>query len=323
MKKNIQENDFKRLIELAYKLDFKEDQTHSIEDVKAAARKLGIPEDKVDQAYHLLEKEKQDKAAKKARFWANFRKYYVWLIVGAAVTFFIWYGNLPRIRPSFKGKADAVLASTLNEAKNAPKEEVREVKLLADKQIHFFVTMTDIFEDYLLRWELYDPDKKIADQNVIQLQNVNKLQKAYFTYDFTLSNKPGVWHFKVFADDKVIIDKSFHVALGDYNTQFAKEIDANKKPLFIQKEFKKTGQESIYCYTNFDVLAKKGIVQWIWIDPDGSEYKKETLETKPEMAQPWWVYDSLKTNDLKTGTWKVRIFFDKILLGEYSFELKP
>jgi hypothetical protein len=322
-KKNIQENELKRLMEIAYQLNKQEKgEGYHIEDVKATAKELGISEDKVNQAYEILEKEKQAKIAHSQALRQRSQNVAIGALVIIFAIFAYFYFNRPT--PAFDGKVNITLTSELD--KNLPKDKLETVELFHTNQVLCFLNIFDMKNAYKLRWELYESDGKLHERLVLNTPTPqNDIYPAYATFRLNINDKLGTWRFKIFADKKLIGEKSFQVTLGKPDISITHELakDFPRYPLSVRTEFRKGIDPKVMCHIYWTNLTRKGTTEFNWIDPQGNLFRKVSVNNDPdENGGGYYNFSTLNLIDLKVvGEWRVEVFFDGIKFGEKKFKI--
>jgi hypothetical protein len=322
-KKNIQEEDLKRLMEIAFQLNKQEkNEGFHIEDVKATAKELGISEDKINQAYEILEKEKQAKVAHTQALRRRTQK-----IAGVALAIFLtifiyFYSNRPK--PVFDGKVNITLTTGIKD--NLPSDKLETVELFHTDKVLCFLNLYDMKYSYKIRWELYEPDGKLHERNAIDsAQPTGDVFPAYAIFKFNFNEKLGTWKFKIFADNQLISEKTFQVVLGKPDITITHEIAEKfpRYPLSVRGEFKKGIDPKIMCHIYWTNLSRKGTTEFHWIDPQGKLFRKVSVKSTPAQTGESYInFSTLDMSDINIlGEWKLELYYENIKFGEKKFKI--
>jgi hypothetical protein len=323
MKKNLKEEELKRLIEIAYQLNKDEKgEGFNLEDVKKTAQELGISEDKVNKAYEILELEKQKKIQHSQALQKRTQK--VSLIIIGILMIGALYLYFNRPKPEFDGKTTFSITSTLNNGR--PTDNLTVVDLFSHKKINFFVDIYQLQNEYKAKWEYYTPDGTLKKANFLNVKKTGyDLSPVYDVLDLTIQDKVGDWTFKFYMDDKKVIEKKFRVELGKPDVSLTDELQEKfpKYPLSIKNEFVKGKEEDIICHIYWPKLAQSGRAEFNWVDPKGNSFKRVSLMNDPkETGEGYYNYSTLNMPDVKTfGKWKVELYFEGIKFSEKEFNI--
>jgi hypothetical protein len=321
-KKNIQESELKRLMEIAFQLNKQEKgEGFHIDDVKATAKELGIAEDKVNQAYEILEKEKQTKIAHTQALRQRTQRVSILALAILLAIFTYFYFNRPK--PAFDGKVNITLTTSLKD--NLPSDKLETIELFHTDKILCFLNLYDMKHNYKIRWELYEPDGKLHERNSLNANPVGDNYPAYAVFKFNFNEKLGTWRFKIFADDKLISEKPFQIILGKPDITITHEVAEKfpRYPLSVRDEFRKALDTKIICHIYWTTLSRKGTTEFHWIDPQGKLFRKISLASTPNASGESYInFSTLNMADIKVlGEWKLELYYEGIKFGEKKFKV--
>ncbi|WP_448518030.1 hypothetical protein [Rhodoflexus sp.] len=325
--RKIADKDLNKLIERAYYLANKEyihADTHEYDydALKKIAVEMGIPEDKLQEAYHQIVADREAAEALAARKAAR-RKQIIYLavIMAGVVLVCVWM-----LRPrTFSGTVETAIATSLDGTSYMPLDAVDTI---TTTQGAFFAHAL-IKGNYgeAVEWELLPPDggaPVIADK-IIYANNQNG-SVAYQLFSFAPTMPLGEWKAVLKIFNKPVAERKFIFAKGIYKTQitFTKQVDSNYKPVQSLSGFKALTDTMAICHVVFrDITPGQNFkVVWEYYDPDGKPAYSNSLDMKPNAAL-YNVYSPMMIDyrSIKTGKWTVKLLVNGDLVNQRSFDI--
>jgi hypothetical protein len=321
--RKISDKDFNTLIEKAYYLTNQEHiqadtKEHDFEALKKVAAEMGIPSDKLEQAYQQMLQEKEAEAARaeqQQRMW-------IWVAAGVSAVVFIVWIFWPK---TFSGTVQVSIAKKLNRTNYLPLEVTDTI---TTTNASFFVHAL-INGDYgdAVQWELHPPDDGVPIQaEQISYVESSKGVVAYQLFSLAPQMPLGEWKAVLKIFDKKVAEKSFVLVKGTFNTQitFTRDIDNNFRAIQNLNGYEALTDTVVMCHVTFRELTANNIfkVVWEYYDPEGSMVYTNHLDLKPT-SETYYAYSPMMIDyrSIKTGKWKVKLLIDGEPVNERSFDI--
>jgi hypothetical protein len=298
---------------------------------------LGIEPSKVEDAYRILETERQQKALKATQR----RNLLLVLAVAAPLFFFVAYQVLNPSKPvPYAGQIQVALNDQLSPRNpsgvlelagaNVMTASVKEVRLFLQTSIGIAVSLTKVQRQHTLALEIYDPQGQLYTRHECEINKDGSRTTVYaqlvLPLPLTMSVSDG-WRVDVLVDEVKKQSTPLKVSYGHFRTQLTTLLgkDDRKTPQNNKTQFSISRDTRVISYSFWDLIAKErsGKIQWRWLRPDGSLERNPVLKIEPTIALGW--YRAHSTLDLKPdsprGSWKVEVIFNDVLLDVLSFEV--
>lgn len=326
--RKIADKDFNKLIERAYFLANREHihadtHEHDYEALKKAAVEMGIPEDKLEEAYRQLLEEQQAEEARQARK-ATRKKQWLYAATAAAVIALVlaWVFR-PR---TFSGTAKISVTTALDGTNFMPLTTVDTITTTKGAFFaHAFIKGNYGKE---VEWELRAPDNSLhppADKIVYRDHSEGTI--AYRLFSLSPDMPLGEWKIVLKIFDKPVAERKFIFAKGTYEAKitFTRQVDSNYKPVQNLSSFRALTDTMAICHVAFRdlTLGQRFKVVWEYYSPDGEMAHANSLEIKPNTAV-YNVYSPMMIDyrSVKTGKWTVKLLVNGELIDRRTFDIE-
>ncbi len=321
--RKISDKDFNKLIEKAYYLTNQEHMhadthEHDFEAVKQVAAEMGIPSDKLEEAYQQMLQEKEAEAVRaeqRKRMW-------MWIAAGVAVVaLIVWI-----FRPStFSGTTKISIATTLDGTSYMPLATTDTVT--TTKGAFFAHALIKGKYGDAVAWELYPPNGSdpIIAQKIVYANN-QEGAVAYQLFSFAPTMPLGEWKAVLKIFDKPVAERRFIFAKGTYDAKMTltRQVDDNYKPVQNLSGFQALTDTIAICHVAFrDMTPGQNFkVNWQYYDPDGEMSYSNSLDMKPNAAI-YNVYSPMRIDyrSIKTGKWTVKLSVNGEVINQRSFDI--
>jgi len=323
-KKNINDEDLRKIIEKAHELTTTEQNNLTLEDVKKTAEELGISPEKVSIAYDMIEQEKKEHTVRKKYLRTLSIQIVVILLTVVAIIY--WNFRLSTPPKAYQGKVKMTITSELNETNLA--NELKEVRLFQYNKIYSYLKFTDIERVYRVECRFIDPEGNLFDQAQLELFPNNGDVTAWAPLNLPMSSPTGEWKVEVWIEDKLYQSFPMKVSYGHFNATLTTKIGIGNlgtpRPEDIKDTYVKGQDEVVICYLYWSLLSEKraGEIVWKWIAPDGILALKEAVITKP-LGMGWFrANHGLTLDEAQVGQWKVEVYYSDIKIETLEFTVK-
>lgn len=321
--RKISDKDFNTLIEKAYYLTNQEHihadtKEHDFEALKQVAAEMGIPSDKLEEAYQQMLREKEAEAARaeqRKRMW-------MWIAAGVAVIALIVWIFRPK---TFSGTVQLSIAKKLDATTYLPLEVIDTITTTSAS---FFVHAL-INGDYgeVVQWELHPPNDGVPFQaEKVSYVKSPKGTVAYQLFSLAPQMPLGQWKAVLKIFDKKVAEKPFTLVKGTFKTQitFTRGVDNNFRALQNLNGYEALTDTVVMCHVTFKELTANNIfkVVWEYYDPEGNMVHTNKLDLKPD-SETYYAYSPMMIDyrSIQTGKWKVKVLINGELANERSFDI--
>jgi hypothetical protein len=316
-KQEIHEDDLQKLIEIAHQLSQEKKNNYQFEDVKQIANEMGIGEDKINQAYQILQKEKEQKAKEAKAQQARLYSYGIWIGTFMLIAGLVYYCNLPN--PPFAGTVKLTMASEIKDFQAV--DELTNISLFHYDKIYVHTKFLGLKNNAKAKWKFVKPDGEVYDEVRLDLTDVSESYNAYASTLLKFNTPTGKWKVQMFVDEKLFAEKSFEVDYGECTLRLTAKLDTSRNdnlPADVRNVFSKQKDKYVYTYLDWEYLKHNGKINYKWYLPDGTLADETDFLTKSS-GGGYWAYAALNLQKAGIGIHKVVIFFEKAKVFEKNF----
>jgi hypothetical protein len=320
---NIDDDDLRKIIEMAHNLSSEEQKKMSLKDVKSIGENLGVDAKKIERAFQMLQAEKQkEKAAE------NYRKNMIYgvllfAVIVIAFTYIIVVSSQVR---KFQGNVKFRFTNSVVSPKTT--QELSAYTILENTKTYLYVQISK-YEKQKLSYKIYEPNDKLYEENDIKTVGKSKDITLNIPINLPFNAKIGKWKVELYVESKekpYVYD--FNVELGDMVITLTDELNEkayNKAPMRKLSEFSRKQHKFVLCHIFWNVFNKErggDFVIFKWIKPDGTEEKKHKLVLKPtNPLSYYWAKAGLVIKDIENGDWRLELFYGNTKIAEKNFKV--
>ncbi|MCS7019844.1 MAG: hypothetical protein RMJ87_11670 [Cytophagales bacterium] len=325
--RKISDKDFNKLIERAYFLTHQE-QMHAdkgeydLEMLKKAATEMGIPPEKLEQAYEELQAEQAANEAAIARKALRQKQVIAGVVIALIVLAAIGWLLRPR---TFEGTAKISIATSVDNDNYMPWHTTDTITTAKPA----FFAHAFIKGDYGSRveWELFPPNGEpvLPVDEVVYAEN-RQGTVAYQLFRLSPQMPLGEWKIVLKIFEKPVATHRFVFAKAKVQMQVAmtKQVDSNYKPLQNLTEFQALTDTVAICHLTFlNITAEQRFrVVWEFYDPDGNLAHTDYINLTPK-GSPHYAYCPMTIDyrSIKTGKWTVKVLIDGEVAHQRTFDI--
>lgn len=333
---SLSEEEIKRLLSIAMAQPSANAQQGrlTLEDLKAGAAELGVPAEKLDDAYRQLRAEQGAQGAAHRTLLVRkqrARRLATAALVGAGLVAVGWYvASLPDEPPPpsradiprgpFRGNAHVTVTSRIDDGQ--PVDSLARVRVTSHRTFTVFVSLSGLEHLHKLRTDLVDTSTgNVVESDTVQLVSKAEPYSCWFKLHVPFNRKPGRYEARTYADDQLIATTPIDVVIGNSSLQTAVNTE-NANPVNPKTTFVRGADTWVLAYLHFDDVQGSGAnVEYTWTAPGGSKARSNTIAVG-EAKGSWAMWDVMTVED-KTplGKWTIDASFEGTHIASTTFEL--
>jgi hypothetical protein len=322
MDPKLSQAEIKRLLTIAMAQPKTDTGRLLLSELKAGASELGVPAEKLEEAYQQLRIEQQRAVIMRNRMMAISAPV---LVVGALVVGGTWMATRPAPPPvaavlePFTGAAHVTVTTRVDN--DQPIDALTRVSVTSKREFFVFVSLTGLTRTHRAHTDLVDASGAIVETDTVQMTSTAEPYSVWFRFHVPFTRKPGTYQARSYLDGQLVATTPIDIVIGNTSMSTALGVK-DAAPLTPRTRFVVGVDGRVLAFLHFDELLGSGSnVEFRWTAPDGTVARTHIM-TMREAKGPYAAWDVLDfEGSPPLGSWKVAAFFEGTPINETKFDV--